>query len=148
MSLFAGVKTPVSTVPSAKASKIIGYGAVETAAVVTFICPVIAVPDTTSSFKLIKIVAGFDGLMKSPSTRPCKVTLVIVGPSSSVTMSTAVGSIELSKPVMKPSVIVNLSAVEPKNPVVVIKLAVDDNVMSNAKELERATAVISEDSRD
>ena len=114
LSLAAGVYVPVNSFPSCSALNTMGYGASATLFVVVFICPVIATPADTSSSNVMTIVADFEGLIRSPSLNPVADTLTIFGPVSSAWIATPLGSVVASSPVMKPSLMVNVSFVPPK----------------------------------
>ena len=100
--------------PSVSALNTTGKGPDAILDVVTFICAVIAVLAATSSFKLIKITAGLDGLIKAPSANVSNATLVMMGPAVSESIVEAVGNVSLSRPAIKPSEMVIVSAVPPK----------------------------------
>ena len=103
-----------------------------------------ATPADTSSSKVIMIVADLDGLMKSPLERPDAVTLTILGPVSSARIATPLGSVVASNPVMKPSVMVNVSFVPPKL-FFASSVAPDFIVISSASELAKLILSISLD---
>ena len=134
---------PVNSFPSCSALNTMGYGASATLFVVVFICPVIATPADTSSSKVMTIVADFEGLIRSPSLNPVADTLTIFGPVSSARIATPIGSVA-SNPVMKPSVMVNVSFVPPKL-FFASSVASDFIVITSASELAKLILSISLD---
>ena len=96
----------------------------------------IATPADTSSSRVITIVADLEGLIKSPLASDDTVTLSIFGPVSSAKIFSPLGRVPTSNPVIKPSLIVNVSFVPPKL-FLASKGASDLIVTSSANELAR-----------
>ena len=95
-----------------------------------------ATPADTSSSRVMTIVADLEGLIRSPSIKLVTDTLKIFGPVSSAKIVFPLGSVPASNPVIKPSVIVNVSFVPPKLSLT-SKGASELIVTSSANELAR-----------